>query len=426
MAEEISDVLKQELIDIKGKIDGSANKLKKELETVADEKATAAVEAYKKEVGDLQAELDKKQEEKDKATQDHLDALDLKLQKQKDIVPANMSLKQRIITDLSGSKELVDHIINIEATKGSNNFTMDLKVVGDMSSANNTTSITDEFAPGSLEPGVNRVAKRQTFVQSLINIGTLTNTRTVTWYEQTTSEGGVATRAEGATMAQVDYDWERKEEALKFISGYTKVTNEALADWGQMAAEIQFELFRDLNLELDDQLLNGDGISVNLNGIITQATTFAAGNFALAIEGAQEYDVLRVAINQIVLANFFPTVIVLNPDDAAALDLLKIADGRYLLAPFVSADNTMVKGIPIVENQGITAGDFLVMDGSRATAFFRQGISLRIWDQNENDPLFNRQTMTANVEALLRIKGNDTPAFVTGTFSTAKAALETA
>jgi len=425
MAEEISDVLKQELKDINDNITAKTDKLKKDIGEVADEKASALIATYKEEQGALQVELDKKQAEKDTVMQKQLDDIDKRYKEQKAIVPANMSLKNRIITDLKGSDKLIEHIKNIDAKKGSNNFSMDMKVVGDMSSGNATTSITDEFAPGMLEAGVNRVAKRQTFVQSLINTGTLTNTRTVSWYEQTTSEGGVANRAEAAEMAQVDYDWVRQEEALKFISGYTKVTNEALADWGQMATEIQFELFRDLSLKLDDQLLNGDGITVNIDGILSKATAFAAGNFALGIESAQHFDVLRVAINQIILANFFPTAIVLNPDDAATLDLLKIADNRYLLAPFVSADNTIIKGIPIVENSGIATDNFLVMDGSRATAFFRQGITLRIWDQSDDDPRFNRQTMTANVEALLRIKGNDVPAFVTGDFTTAKAALET-
>jgi len=422
----ISEELQTSLDGIKSSIDAKTEALKKDMGDVADTKATALIDAYKKEVGDLQVELDKKQEEKDLAFQKNLDDLDKRYKEQKSIIPVNMSLKQRLHRDLTGSEAFAKHVANIDSNKGSNNFTLDLKAVGDITSGNQTTAITEEFTPGMLEMEVNRISKRQTFIQSLINTATLTNTRTVSWWEQTTTEGGVATRAENATMTQVDYDWTRNEEALKFISGFVKVTNEALGDWGQLEAEIQFELFRDMNLELDDQLLNGDGTGNNLNGIITQATTFAAGAFALAIEGAQEYDVLRVALNQIALNNFFPTVVVLHPDDASQLDLLKISDGRYLLAPFVSADNTVIKGIPIVENQGIATDNFLVMDGSRATAFFRQGITLRIWDQNEDDPIFNRQTMTANVEVLNRIKGNDTGAFITGDFTTAKAALETA
>ena len=71
----------------------------------------------------------------------------------------------------------------------------------------------------------------------------------------------------------------------------------------------------------------------------------------------------------------------------------------------------------------MTSGDFLVMDGTKDAVYFREGINIRIWDQNENDPLFNRKTITANVEVLNRIKGNDKTAFVTGDFAAAVTAL---
>jgi hypothetical protein len=76
-----------------------------------------------------------------------------------------------------------------------------------------------------------------------------------------------------------------------------------------------------------------------------------------------------------------------------------------------------------MQNVGITAGTFLVGDFQRAKGFMRDSLTIRVYDQNEDDPIFNRSTITANVRLAFRIKNQDKPAFVTGTFATAIAAL---
>jgi HK97 family phage major capsid protein len=159
---------------------------------------------------------------------------------------------------------------------------------------------------------------------------------------------------------------------------------------------------------------------------LNNASLFEAGNLLDSLPNGtpNNFDVLRATIKQIVLNYFFPTAIVVNPGDAAAMDIEKASDGHYILPPFSTPRGQTIKGVPVYENAGMAAGSFLVMDGSKATAYFREGISLRVWDQNENDPLFNRKTVTANVEALLRIKGVHTGAFVTGTFANAKLLLD--
>lgn len=417
--------LKKSLDLISQEVKDNSAKLKEDLKNANEEKAKEILATFEEKQKELAEKYEAKAEELDKlykAQQDHLDNLDKRIQEQKHR-RSEMTFKEQFAETLK--EQLVDNEMGKKLQEKGAQHNFLFKAVGDMSSGNITTAITNEYVPGFLEAGVNRPAKRPTFIQSLIRTAFLANTRTVTWFERSTTEGGVATRAEAATMAQVDYDWVRKQEPLKFISGYTKVTNEALMDLSWLMSEINWELFTDIELALDNQLLNGDNTGTNLNGIITQATAFAAGTFAAAVDNANNQDVLRVAINQIILANHMPNYIVMHPSDVAAMDLQKATDGHYILPPFSTNGNTMIKGLPVIQNTGITAGDYLVMDSTKATAYFREGINIRIWDQNEDDPLFNRKTITANVEVLNRIKGNDTTAFVTGDFTTDKAALET-
>ena len=180
---------------------------------------------------------------------------------------------------------------------------------------------------------------------------------------------------------------------------------------------------------LDTQLLSGDGTGANLLGIIPQSTAWAAGTFAAAVVSPNNADVLRVAINQIIIAGqgrWFPNYILMHPDDVAVLDLNKIADGRYIEIPYYDADGPAVIKVPILQNVGINQGDFLVGDFMKAKGFIRDALTIRIFDQNEDDPLYNRSTVTGNVRLAFRIKNQEKGAFVTGTFTTAISALASA
>jgi len=81
-------------------------------------------------------------------------------------------------------------------------------------------------------------------------------------------------------------------------------------------------------------------------------------------------------------------------------------------------------GIPVVEHNGIAQDTFLTMDGSKDTVYSKGEISIQI-GLDSDDFTKNLRTILAEWRGLNIIKGNDSPAFVTGTISTAIAAIET-
>lgn len=227
-------------------------------------------------------------------------------------------------------------------------------------------------------------------------------------------------------MGQGDVAYTEVSTKVKIRSEYMKVTNEALKDVNFLASEINSELLSDLKLDVDNQLLNGDGTGVNLKGIMQYASAFAAGSFALNVVNPNNADVLRVAINQIMVAGkmkWYPSAILMHPDDVASLDELKIPDGSYIEIPFYDGENQTVVKVPIIMNTGIAVGDFLVADFGRAKAFVRDSMSIRIYNQNEDDAIKNLATVTANVRLAFRIKNQDAGAFVKGDFASAITAL---
>lgn len=290
-------------------------------------------------------------------------------------------------------------------------------------------SFTAGLAPVVLpfrEMGVDKAPVRPLSVSELISWGTTTS-NSVDWIERTSKTSGEAMRAEDGKMGQGDLGYTEVSTKVKIASEYMKVTNESLKDVDFLASEINSELLSDLKLLVDNQLLTGDGTGTNLLGIIPQSTAFAAGAFATKVIEPNNADVLRVAINQILVASngkWLPSHILMHPTDVATLDLLKIADGRYIEVPYYSAEGQTVVRVPIVQNVGITLGEFLVGAFPAAKGFVRDALTVRVFDQNEDDPLYNRSTVTANVRLAFRIKNQEKIAFVNGVFATAITALK--
>jgi HK97 family phage major capsid protein len=116
-------------------------------------------------------------------------------------------------------------------------------------------------------------------------------------------------------------------------------------------------------------------------------------------------------------AEYTPSAAFINPADGAAFDLTKTTEGVYVIPPFKSATGQMIAGIPIYESNLVTVGDMLVGDFKKDCLFMRRGIEIRIWEQNEDDVLYDRKTITASVRCVNRIKTPDYNAFVYDAFA---------
>ena len=178
---------------------------------------------------------------------------------------------------------------------------------------------------------------------------------------------------------------------------------------------------------ITNQITGGLIEKVNDN-IITQIlandTAFSAGAFANAIESANEFDVLMVAINQLRLGNYNPDTILLNPNDFVKMSLLKDTTNTYLRGTTGTSLQENVQGVRIIQSAAITSGDYHVMDTNRFGAWYTKE-SLRVEiGESGNDFIENQKTVLCESRGVLAVM--DSGAAVTGDFTTDKAALETA
>lgn len=328
------------------------------------------------------------------------------------------SLSDMIIKGISEKKDEI-----AKAIKGGpgQSVTFDIKAAG-------TMTITTNFSGGTvslstLEPGFTRIQRRRPFLRQLVNVGRTTS-KFVVWVEQANPDPGVAdTVAEGATKPLTDFDVVESSKEVRKIAVVIKVSREMVDDLPFIESEIRTELMELAELKLDEQILSGDDNAPNMKGLEAYAQAFNPGaTFTNTVVNANRFDVLRVAMAQIEKGNFIADTIILNPQDVAAMELTKDGEGRYLLPPFITADNKMIHGAMIVANNGVTEGDFLVGDFTKANLRIREDINIQVGYEND-DFRKNLFTILAELRAVFFVKTNHLAAFVKGTFTDAIAAI---
>ena len=178
---------------------------------------------------------------------------------------------------------------------------------------------------------------------------------------------------------------------------------------------------------ITSQIQGGLIEQINAN-IITDVkandTDFAAGNFALSVESANEFDVLSVALNQLRLNSYNPDVILVNPDDFVKMVLLKDTTNTYLRGTLGTSLQENIQGVNIVQSAAVTSGTYHVMDSARYGRYYnRESLTVKVgYDGND----FSSGTRTAIAVHRGTLAVFDIKALVTGTFSNNKTALETA
>jgi len=297
------------------------------------------------------------------------------------------------------------------------------KAVGDMSLAGNTTG---QIPQADRNPIIGDVNERMVTLLDLVSTGSI-GSNLKEWVYVANEEGAAGSTAEGAIKNQIDFELLVGSQKVEKITAYITATDEMLEDVEGVTSLVQNKLTTKVRLALEQSVYDGDGVSPNMNGIVTVAPTFAAGTFSVAVDNANNVDVLAVAQNQIELANCpMPTAIFMNPSNVTSLLLQKVSstDKRYIERLQLIAGTLSFDGVPVVKSTMVPAGDFLMGDFTKANVDFKKGFTVEI-GYNADNFVKNFKTIRGEVRAVCYVEHNDRDCFVKGTFATAKAALET-
>jgi HK97 family phage major capsid protein len=265
---------------------------------------------------------------------------------------------------------------------------------------------------------------RSVHIRSLLALGS-TDAQTIRYPKESAYSDGAGTTAEAAAFGQSDFDLAASTVNVEKIGTYMRITGEMLDDIKQLTSYLSARVPEKVLSVEDNQILNGDGSSPNLDGLFTDGAAFAAGGFAAAIESANEFDVLTVALNQLALSNYQADTILLNPTDLHKMILLKSTANEYLRNQIFSGLQPTINGIPVTVNTAVTAGKFLCGNLRQASQLWiRENLAVEF--SREDSDNFQKNFVTVRAMERVALTNYLPNAIVQGTFSTAKAALETA
>ena len=253
-------------------------------------KALFEAKADKEEIEKMVSELRESQMEQMKNLNEALKEIGLaiKINKEGD---SNVSKGDTIREAL---KTNTDAIKGLKDNKNSAWIQMEVKAVGTMLESGNVSG--GNVPVEQRIAGLNTIASRKIRLMDLVSRGKATS-NIISWVYQSGKEGAAGGTAEGATKNQIDFDIVVASQAVVKRTAFIKISTEMLDDIDFIESEINNELLRELNKDVELTAYSGNGTAPNMNGVRTVATAFAAGDFALAIDNANQADVLVVAIN---------------------------------------------------------------------------------------------------------------------------------
>lgn len=261
-------------------------------------------------------------------------------------------------------------------------------------------------------PGINPLPQRRMTVRDLLSQGRMDG-NALEYVKETGFTNSAAPVAEGARKPESDIKLDLVTTSAKVIAHYMKASRQVLDDVAQLRSVIDNRLLYGLAFREEVQLLNGDGTGQNLNGIITQATAYAAPFDPAGTETG--IDMIRLAALQAYLAEYPASGIVMHPSDWARIELLKDTQGRYIIGNPQGTISPTLWGLPVVATQAITIDKFLVGAFQMgAQVFDRWAARVELATENEDDFVKNLVTILAEERLALAVYRPE--AFIYGDF----------
>ena len=172
-------------------------------------------------------------------------------------------------------------------------------------------------------------------------------------------------------------------ESIRTIALWVPATTRVVADAPQLRSYIDEYLGADIQTELEDLIVAGDGVGENFTGLMTVAGT---QTLVAPVAPASNLDNIRKAMTLVrVNARSEPTAVVLNPTDAQNIDLLKANNepNRFVGPGPYGVGAAHLWGVPVVETDALTAGTALVGDFSKAVLFDRKSLNITLGTIND-------------------------------------------
>lgn len=204
---------------------------------------------------------------------------------------------------------------------------------------------------------------------------TTTTQGAVKYMEETTFTNTAAETAEGNQYPEAALAYTEKTSIVRKIPVFLPVTDEQLEDEPQVRGLIDNRLRFMVRQRLDGQILNGNGVGVNLVGIL------ATPNIQTQAKGGDPTPdaVYKAMVKVRVTGRAMPNATVFHPNDWQDIRLLRTADGIYIWGNPSDAGPERIWGLRVVQSDALPENTGLVGDfANHSELAVRRGVDVQV------------------------------------------------
>jgi len=208
-----------------------------------------------------------------------------------------------------------------------------------------------------------------------------TGANAVSYYTETSETHTIAGASEGAEKGNFTLAGAQVSDEVEVIAGMAAVTRQTLEDAPFMAGFVNTRMTKALRVVEENEIIDGNGTSPQLNGILARTTSVQAQGTDTVFDA-----IYKAADKCFTAGGYFADGIVINPTDWQPLALAKDANDRYYgTGPFAAAVGETLWGLKVVRSNVITASTVLVgAFGSGAFLARNGGVTIRTSDSHSD------------------------------------------
>lgn len=243
---------------------------------------------------------------------------------------------------------------------------------------------------------------RRRAARDLFNTATISG-NAITYFLQDAYEGTPAVTAEGALKPQNSTGFTPATLALSKIAAFIKETDEIVNDAPFLASEVQNALLYQLGVVEDSTIISAvsgtNGIQTASYGVGGDADSLVEGILysIRAVKSASAYDA---------------SCIIINPADMFTLLTSKDSNGQYIGGGYFAGAYgnggyqayTTLWGLPVFESSAVSSGTVLIAAKQAVNVWVKGGVSVKLYEQNEDDAIYNRVTLLAEERIACAVK----------------------
>jgi HK97 family phage major capsid protein len=249
-------------------------------------------------------------------------------------------------------------------------------------------------------PGILPILFKRLVVADLMASG-LTDSNAIIYMQETNWTSAAAPVLEGGDKPESKLTFASVTDTVRKIAHWLPVSEEMLEDVAQIASYIDARLRLGVQIEEEDQLLNGTGTAPELLGLLLRPGL--AAPYARVAPVTNSDAILTQMMTIFATSFLMPDGIVMNPANWAATILTKTTTGEYLTAgPFSPIQTPTIWGVPVAVTPSAVAGTALVGAFKQGAQVFRKG-GIRVEASNSHVDFFIKNLVAIRAEERLAL-----------------------